>query len=169
MLFLGPALLVVRIAIRIDPIYKVPRYVCTPRSCFLAIVACARNEAPYIAEWLEFHLLVGVDKIFIINNRSEDNLTDVVRPYVRDGVVEYSSDNQTSAQWRIYGEFLARLRFVCTWICFLDCDEFIVPISVSDVPAFLRRHPDAAGTPPGLLSTGSCTGRTGSCGRRRVS
>jgi hypothetical protein len=92
--------------------FNTPRSVLCPRLCFLVIVAVVRNEVPYLAEWLEFLLLVGVNMFFIINNRSEDNLTDVLSPYIRDGVVKYSWDGRSDVQFRIYQDFLWRLRSV---------------------------------------------------------
>lgn len=38
------------------------------------ICTSVRNEAPYIQEWLEFHLLVGATKFVIYNDRSTDGL-----------------------------------------------------------------------------------------------
>ncbi|WP_281510165.1 glycosyltransferase family 92 protein [Muribaculum gordoncarteri] len=33
-----------------------------------AICAIFRNEARYMREWIEYHLLIGVDHIFLYNN-----------------------------------------------------------------------------------------------------
>jgi hypothetical protein len=40
---------------------------------YLFIGAIIYNEAEYIAEWIEYHLLVGVQKFYIFDNESTDN------------------------------------------------------------------------------------------------
>jgi hypothetical protein len=57
---------------------------------YLSILTLARNEALYIAEWLEYHFLVGVDKFWIVDNDSTDNLSFVLSPYLAMGVVNLS-------------------------------------------------------------------------------
>lgn len=39
----------------------------------IAIVAIAKNEGLYLKEWIEYHKLVGVTKIYFYDNESEDN------------------------------------------------------------------------------------------------
>ena len=43
----------------------------------LAVVAIMKNEAPYVKEWLDYHLLAGVDHFFIYDNETPDNLKEV--------------------------------------------------------------------------------------------
>lgn len=57
---------------------------------YLAFVAIFRNEAAYIPEWLEYHLLVGVDKFFLYDNDSDDHPEGVLCPYIRDGLVNFT-------------------------------------------------------------------------------
>ena len=54
----------------------------------LSICAVFRNEAPYLREWIEFHRIVGVEKFFLFNNRSEDDYKSVLTPYIESGLVE---------------------------------------------------------------------------------
>lgn len=56
----------------------------------LAIVTIMKNEAPYVKEWLDYHILVGVKKFYIYDNDSDDNLHDILRPYIEQGIVEYT-------------------------------------------------------------------------------
>lgn len=57
----------------------------------LSFVAIVKNEAPYIIEWIEFHKLVGVDKFYIYDNESSDNLKELLQPYIKSGIVVYHS------------------------------------------------------------------------------
>ena len=39
----------------------------------LAFVSIMKDEGSYIKEWLDYHLLAGVNHFFIYDNESEDN------------------------------------------------------------------------------------------------
>jgi len=54
----------------------------------VSIVSIFRDESKYLKEWIEFHLLVGVDKFYLVNNNSIDNFNEVLSPYILSGVVE---------------------------------------------------------------------------------
>ncbi|MBQ6975183.1 MAG: glycosyltransferase family 2 protein [Selenomonadaceae bacterium] len=40
----------------------------------LVVVTIVRDEAPYIKEWIDYHLLAGVNHFLIYDNESSDNL-----------------------------------------------------------------------------------------------
>ena len=52
---------------------------------YLSVCAIYKNEARYLAEWLEFHLLAGVEHFFLYNNDSTDDHREVLAPYLRAG------------------------------------------------------------------------------------
>ena len=54
---------------------------------YLSVCAIYKNEARYLAEWLEFHLLAGVEHFFLYDNNSTDDHREVLAPYLRAGVV----------------------------------------------------------------------------------
>lgn len=35
------------------------------------------NEAPFLKEWLDYHIVVGIDHFYLYNNNSTDNYIDV--------------------------------------------------------------------------------------------
>ena len=37
----------------------------------IAIVAIAKNEGPYLREWIEYHRLVGIKRFYLYDNESE--------------------------------------------------------------------------------------------------
>ena len=53
------------------------------------LVACAifRDEAPFLAEWIAFHRLVGVDHFFLYDNGSQDEPESVLAPFLAEGCV----------------------------------------------------------------------------------
>tara|TARA_B110001452_G_scaffold113913_1_gene94432 strand:+ start:4578 stop:6092 length:1515 start_codon:yes stop_codon:yes gene_type:complete len=62
----------------------------------LAICSVIQNEAPYLAEWLEYHMLphIGVMQFVLYDDASDDDTLERLRPYVRDGVVQVRTTNE---------------------------------------------------------------------------
>jgi hypothetical protein len=53
-----------------------------PSGLTLSVATLALNEGMYLREWIEFHLLVGVELFIIFDDGSADNTTSVVIPYI---------------------------------------------------------------------------------------
>lgn len=121
---------------RTNPISRNPS---TPDG--IAIAAMFKNEAPYIAEWLEFHLMVGVRHIYLYENGSTDDYRSAVAPYIRDGVVTllpwrnfYDAPQQTLAYYHAIGNFGMNYR----WMAFIDLDEFMFPVNGNSLVETLK-------------------------------
>ena len=56
---------------------------------YISIAIIIKNESLYIKEWIEYHLLVGVDRFYIYDVGSTDNVLEVLQPYIDKGVVIY--------------------------------------------------------------------------------
>ena len=54
----------------------------------LTVCAQFKNQAPYLPEWLEFHLQGGVESFLLYDDGSTDNLEAAIEPYVQMGVVQ---------------------------------------------------------------------------------
>ena len=97
----------------------------------IAIAAIVKNEGNYLAEWLEFHLLVGVRHVFLYDNGSTDHTHEVLRPYIRDRLVTVIPWPNFSATLRpqslAYGHALASFGADFEWMAFIDVDEFVYP------------------------------------------
>lgn len=105
---------------------------------YLSVVATIKNEAPYIAEWIEHHLLLGVTKFYIYDNDSEDNLHEVLSPYIRDNIVEYIKWPGKYQQNIIYQHSLIKARKETFWLAVIDIDEFLRPLGNETMPDLLR-------------------------------
>jgi hypothetical protein len=96
---------------------------------YLSICAIYRDEAPYLAEWVEFHKLVGVERIFLFNNLSSDNHHDVLAPYVEEGTVvveDWPGDRPDfPAQAKCNFHCVEKHRHETRWLAFIDLDEFL--------------------------------------------
>ena len=93
----------------------------------LAVVAIMKNEGPYVKEWLDYHLLAGVEHFFIYNNGSPDNQSEVIEPYVDAGLVTYIDYPGKARQYEAYNAAVRDYKFYCRYIAFIDGDEFILP------------------------------------------
>lgn len=92
----------------------------------LNVCAIFRNEAPYLAEWIEFHRLVGVERFYFYQNNSEDDWEPVLRPYVQQGVIEVQQwPVEAPSQLPAFRHHIGRHRGERGWTAFLDCDEFL--------------------------------------------
>lgn len=93
----------------------------------VAIVAIAKNEGLYIQEWLEFHRLVGVTKIYLYDNGSDDNTRELLEPYINEGFVEYTDFPGIGKQLDAYRDAIRRHKAECRYMAFIDLDEYIMP------------------------------------------
>ncbi|GHT46929.1 hypothetical protein AGMMS49965_24750 [Bacteroidia bacterium] len=122
---------------------------------YLSIVAIVKNEAPYIAEWIEYHLLVGVEKFYIYDNESTDNLKEILEPYINEGIVGYTFYPGRKKQIPAYDDAVERLKYTSYWVAVIDLDEFIVPVSASNVSTWLHDFEGVAGVEIDWLIYGS--------------
>jgi hypothetical protein len=107
-----------------------------------SIIACARWESPYIAEWLAHHIAIGFDHVYLYCN--DDDPTELrgvlrkLRPDLTARVTfrPYFGQGQQSL---MYLDGLRYARLHSDWISFLDIDEFLVLRSWSSVPDLLQQ------------------------------
>ena len=95
----------------------------------LSIVAILKCEAPYLKEWLDYHLLAGVDHFYLYDNDSPDNQAEVAAPYVKAGLVDYIPASGKMMQYAVYNDAIKRFRFFSRYFAIIDGDEFIYPKS----------------------------------------
>ena len=102
---------------------------------YLSVCAIYRDEADYLAEWVEFHRQVGVERFFLYNNFSKDHHREVLAPYVEEGVVtirDWPVLDGRVGQIAAYNDCLRWHRYDSRWIAFIDLDEFL--FSPADEP-----------------------------------
>jgi hypothetical protein len=116
----------------------------------LSIAAIAKNEGVYIKEWIEYHVLVGVEHFYIYDNESDDNTLEVLKPYINSGLVEYKfiknnfvkkdmreSPGMLKPQLPAFRDAVRKSKFKTKWLALIDIDEFIVPISKEKIDGIL--------------------------------
>ncbi len=107
----------------------------------LAIAAIMKNEGLYLKEWLDFHILVGVDKFYLYDNGSDDNSREILAPYIARGIVEYTWWPGKQMQNAAYVDAINRHDQDVRWMALVDLDEFIVPVYHKTIPEFLYSLP----------------------------
>ncbi|HWT29540.1 MAG TPA: glycosyltransferase family 2 protein [Propylenella sp.] len=108
----------------------------------VCLVAIAKNEAKFLVEWLAHYLSLGVDHIFVFDNDSTDGTAAILDVAARSrGVtrVPWPSREGESPQITAYNHALRRHVAGFEWVCFFDCDEFLVLNQDPDIHAFLGR------------------------------
>ena len=107
---------------------------------YISILATVKNEAPYIKEWIEYHRMIGVDRFYIYDNDSVDNIKDVLKDYIKSGIVVYNFFGGIGKQLDIYEDGIDRYGANTFWMAIIDLDEFIVPVQSYDIKTFLKDY-----------------------------
>ena len=129
---------------------------------YLAICAIFRDEAAYLAEWICFHRLVGVEHFYLYDNCSDDGPHRVLRPFIEHGLVtleHWPIPFHEKAQKQAYQHCLERARSgkLARWIAFIDLDEFLFSPAHENLRSELRAFEDH----PGLVVNWQCYGSSG--------
>lgn len=114
----------------------------------VALCCRIRDEARYLAEFVEYYLAAGVDHFFFYEKLSTDNFAEVLAPYIRQGIVTLFSDwpnvpISPSAEQDCILRTIGRFE----WVGFVDADEFVVVKDGCGIGEFLsqyREHPAVA-------------------------
>lgn len=97
----------------------------------LAIAAIMKDEGLYIEEWLCYHIIRGVDKFFLFDNGSSDNIKNILKKYIDVGIVEYIYLPGRAKQLDAYFAATKKAKKTVKYIMYLDCDEFITTADAS--------------------------------------
>lgn len=100
----------------------------------ISLIACAKNEKPYLSEWLSYHLNLGFDKIMLFDNGGNGELKS-------EGKVEVYDAPGDRIQLQSYAFALSQMKYN-DWCLVCDVDEFlnIGNLSVQD---FLKPYQGA--------------------------
>lgn len=110
---------------------------------YISVCAIFKNEAMYLKEWIEYHLLVGIEHFFLYNNMSDDKYLDVLSPYISSGVVTLIEWPYAKGQISAYMDCSKKYREVSNWIGFIDIDEFINPLEQENITSVISRYESA--------------------------
>lgn len=86
-----------------------------------ALVAIAKDEDAYIGEWVDYHLKLGFDRIFIYQNNWRADAARLGGPHVC--LIEFDGE---AKQLEAYNDFLQNRSSGYDWCAMFDVDEFLV-------------------------------------------
>jgi hypothetical protein len=115
-----------------------PRPLGTRPPVGLAVCAIFRNEARYLAEWVAFHRVQGVEHFYLYDNLSTDDWRSELAPEIASGVVEVIHWTPEPGQLPAYDDCLERHRNDARWIAMIDIDEFLFSPAGRQLPDVLR-------------------------------
>jgi hypothetical protein len=103
----------------------------------IAIVACVKNEAVYIEEWIRFHLAVGVRHFVLYDDGSSDRTADIARGLLAPGqltivpwisrMFDAASDTILNGQTIAFAHAILNFGSQFSRMAFIDVDEFLLP------------------------------------------
>ena len=114
----------------------------------LTAIYWIKNEGPYLAEYIEFHLLQGFDYFIFYDNGSTDNTMDVLEPYIKENLVEvrtYPTDLQDSKNYWLMTRCIDEQKNKSQWVHFHAIDERIYCPDGRKIPELLRDYEEYGG------------------------
>ena len=108
-----------------------------------AICAIARMENAYIKDWLDYHLSLGFNHIFLYDNyhSGESRICQVIDtesvPY-QGKVTIIEVPDKACYQMTAYNECYVRASKDFDWVCFIDIDEYLTFESRPDGPKSIQ-------------------------------
>ena len=110
-----------------------------PKKYNVSVCAIFKDEAAYLAEWIEYHKMVGVEHFYLYNNFSSDNYHEIIDPYIKNGLITLIdwpvNQGQISAYQHCFDNYSEESR----WIGLIDIDEFVTPIKTDDIYSVLSK------------------------------
>lgn len=107
------------------------------RKYHISLCIMFKDEAPYLREWIEYHLMIGVDHFYMYDNNSSDGFEEVLAPYKEKGIITLIPWPHQHAQVAGYEDCIRQFQSESDWIGFIDVDEFLVPIEENSIVPIL--------------------------------
>lgn len=102
----------------------------------ISICAICKNEGLNLKEWLDYHILIGVEKFYIYDNESTDNTVSILTNYPQ---VRYTKIIGNQVQFKAYDHCIKNCD--TDWLGIIDLDEFVIPIQ-DTLSEILKRYDD---------------------------
>ena len=108
-----------------------------------SICACIKDENEYLDEWVNYHLHLGFEHIWLYDNFSSNPVSE----YIKDK--EWASEI-TVIEWKekiipqvsAYAHFIKNFGDITEWVTFIDIDEFYDLVVDKNIDELMQRYPD---------------------------
>jgi len=123
---------------------------------YLSIGAIFRDENPWLTEWLDYHLAVGIEHFYLYNNDTNPETSNkILQPYVDRRLVEVRHTPGIAMQLSVWREIMMLSKYETEWIAMIDLDEFLLPRQCDDVRTVLMAYEPYSGLVVNWLLFGS--------------
>jgi len=122
---------------------------------YLSLCLICKDENDYLPAWLNYHILVGVERFYIYDNESQVSLRETLKNYIDGGWVVVLEIPGTAMQLYAYDHCLQTLGPETRWLGFIDTDEFLVPKTTLDLKELLSDYESYGGLAVSSLFFGS--------------
>jgi len=112
---------------------------------YLSLAAVHKQEQDFLKEWIEYHLLVGVEHFYLCSNDDDPAPSlKILQPYIDRGIVDYSHQDGAPL-YGYYNQCLSNVKGKSKWLGLIDLDEFIIPTIKDSIPEVLANYENFGG------------------------
>lgn len=126
----------------------------------LSVCAILNQNLKHIHEWIEYHLLVGVDHFYLYSNGGADFAKQALKSFVKKGIVTLVpwseknpiSDGPNGFMWALSTQIPAYENAIYVrgasetkWLVCLDLNEYLVPPQTDKITEVLEKYNDYSG------------------------
>ncbi|MCE1252375.1 MAG: glycosyltransferase family 92 protein [Anaerolineae bacterium] len=122
---------------------------------YLSLCLICKDENDYLPEWLDYHILLGVDRFYIYDNDSKVSLRVSLDKYIKNGWVSVFEIHGRGVQLHAYDHCIQNFGSQTFWMGFIDTDEFLVLKEKDNLKEFLRDYEAYGGFAVSSLFFGS--------------
>ncbi|MBQ7606388.1 MAG: glycosyltransferase family 2 protein [Desulfovibrionaceae bacterium] len=92
---------------------------------YSAVCCMAKDEDPFLREWIAYHLLLGFDHCIVVDDASATPVAAVLKDWAPKDRVTIVRHEKPHGQFETYESILAAFGKDFFWLAFIDMDEFI--------------------------------------------
>jgi hypothetical protein len=107
---------------------------------YLGLCAIAKDETPFLREWLAYHHYIGFEKIYIYDNESSIPVRDGIDAFYDLQICESYAMPGKGMQLLAYNHCLKNHGHEFEWLAFFDLDEFLCLVQDKDARTLLRDY-----------------------------
>lgn len=112
---------------------------------YLALCCIAKDEDPFLREWLAYHSLLGVEHFYVYDNCSRRPVSELLKGFAGADRVTVRRIQGSAMQLPAYNDCLATAGSEFRWLGFIDLDEFLLPLRDDDLRVLLGEFEDYGG------------------------
>lgn len=126
----------------------------------LSICSVFDHPTKFLAEWIEYHELVGVDHFYLYNNGEDSSVKQILKPFIRKGLVtlipwnnrKKINENSNEFAWALSTQVPAYENAIYVrgaretkWLVCLDLNEYLVPTKNDKITHVLGKYAGDSG------------------------